>query len=426
MILLFFILLVLISGAVDWYLIAFFLKSTPLWRKFYIRFSIIYNILILVILAFHTSLMDSGVSHKITMSAMWFIYVFMLSFMPRLVFALVSVWGLFFRRDSARRWVRGLRSTFFILAAVLSSGLFLMMIWSATYGRTQLRVEYVDIVSARLPESFDGYRIAQFSDVHLGNLPLSSTLIDELVLRINAEDVDLVVNTGDLVNISSLELNDQWLEVFSRVHGRDGVYAVLGNHDYGWYMSDNKNMSASLSTQRLIEKQQAMGWTVLGNENRWIARGKDSIAVAGVGYPHTKSALQNYTNTDTATAYAGSDLRKAMIGVPDSVFSILLSHTPQLFDSIPSLAKVDLTMSGHVHAMQAKLKIGKWQISPAQLLFPMFSGLYLDRGRYLYINDGIGYVLYPMRIGTRPELTIYTLRSASGVKDGKGSKMRSK
>lgn len=401
MILILLILLVLISSIVDWYMIGSFTEPRSKVRKVSIYLAAIYNPLILAILLFHTSLLSGAVGHKITISAMWVLYVFMLSLLPRFSFMAVSVWGFLFRGRALM-----VRKVIFVVASVVAWALFVVMIWSGTYGRTLIRVENVEIASPQIPAAFDGYRIAQFSDLHLGNLPSSNSIVEGVVNTINGLNVDMVVNTGDLVNISSAELNDRWMDVLSKFRATDGVYSVLGNHDYGWYIYDTTYMNAATSTARLAEKQRGMGWRLLRNENVRVARGGDTIALAGVGFPQV---LYSGRSFDRITS-SGSNLGKAMSGVPDSMFSVLLSHSPQLFDSMPSVAKADLTLSGHVHAMQAKLKIGKWQVSPAQLLYPMFSGLYEDRGRYLYINDGIGYVLYPMRIGTRPEITVFTLR----------------
>lgn len=127
--------------------------------------------------------------------------------------------------------------------------------------------------------------------------------------------------------------------------------------------------------------------------------------IGGVTYPNNIS--HNGYNSKTG----GSDLKKALQGLKSDDFSILISHSPKLFDSVPDIATPNLVLAGHVHAMQAKIEIGGWKYSPASLLYPLYSGLYEDRGHYLYINDGIGYVLYPMRIGAKPEITLFTLRS---------------
>ena len=97
--------------------------------------------------------------------------------------------------------------------------------------------------------------------------------------------------------------------------------------------------------------------------------------------------------------------------VSDSTFNITISHTPQNWDEIRAAGKADLTLSGHVHAMQMKIHLGGKTWSPARWMYPRWSGLYTEDGKYLYINDGMGYVMYPMRIGAYPEITLITLRS---------------
>ncbi len=96
--------------------------------------------------------------------------------------------------------------------------------------------------------------------------------------------------------------------------------------------------------------------------------------------------------------------------VPDSLFDITIAHIPQLWTPILEKRSADLTLSGHVHAMQMKFPAGERGVSPARLLYPRWSGLYEEDGRALYINDGIGCVLYPMRLGARPEITLVTLK----------------
>ena len=83
---------------------------------------------------------------------------------------------------------------------------------------------------------------------------------------------------------------------------------------------------------------------------------------------------------------------------------------PQLWDNIRELHPADLTLAGHVHAMQIAIKVGQWRLSPSMLLYNRWSGLYQEQGQYLYINDGIGYGLFPMRIGARPEITLFELK----------------
>lgn len=390
-------LLIILSAAIDWYIVSQQLTDKKSIKLSYIAISATFTALILSVAILFKPLMNNGAAHGATLYAMWVITLFFMSFGARAVFLIITLPGLYFKKARRTLQVIGLTVALVIIG---------VMVYGTTFGVNDLRVETVTINSPHLPDSFDGYKIAQFSDTHLGNLPTNGAIIKEMVETINALNPDAVVFTGDLVNIHSDELDQHYSKILSSLRSRDGTYSVLGNHDYGMYIYDTTQTNSFESTENLIAKQQAMGWKLLQNETLWIHRGEDSIAISGVNFPHTS----HFGAVDSK--HLGSNLGKAMAGVPDSAFSILLSHSPQLFDSVPALARPKLTLSGHVHAMQFKINTCSKQYSPASLLYPMFSGLYKERGRYLYINDGIGYVLYPMRIGTKPEITIFELKSS--------------
>lgn len=390
-----FIVLIALSMAIDWYIIAKHLPRNKKVKLSYIAVSAVFTALILSVALLIKPLLNSGSAHNTALYAMWAITIFFMSFGARAVFLVITLPGLYFVRARG-----GLRIAGTIAGAMVVG----VMVYGTTLGVNDLRVERVTVTSPTLPESFDGYRVIQFSDTHLGNLPSNGTLIRKLAEKINALEPDMVVFTGDLVNIQSDELDTMYSRILSSIKSPDGTYSVLGNHDYGLYIYDTTETSPFQSTANLIARQEAMGWRVLQNEHLWIRRNGDSIALSGVNYPRTAYVAA------IDSRHPGCHLAKAMSGVPDSSFSILLSHSPQLFDSVPQVAKPKLTLSGHVHAMQMKAKMCGRQYSPASLLYPMFSGLYKERGRHLYINDGIGYVLYPMRIGAKPEITVLELR----------------
>lgn len=389
--------LIILSAAIDWYIVSLQLPNKRAVKLSYIVISAAFTALILSVAILFKSLINNGAEHGFTLYAMWVIVLFFMSFGGRALFLIITLPGLYFKKA---------RTALSAIGLVLALSLVGVMIYGSTFGVNSLRTETVTISSPNLPASFDGYRIVQFSDTHLGNLPSESAIITNMVEAINSLNPDAVVFTGDLVNIHSDELDHRYSQILSSLRSTDGTYSVLGNHDYGMYIYDTTETSPMKSTENLLAKQQAMGWKVLQNETIWIHRAKDSIAIAGVNFPHTS----HFGTVDSK--HLGSNLAKAMAGVPDSAFSILLSHSPQLFDSVPSVARPTVTLSGHVHAMQFKVNVCGKQYSPASLLYPMFSGLYKERGRYLYINDGIGYVLYPMRIGAKPEITIFELQTS--------------
>lgn len=335
-------------------------------------------------------------SDSMAVAATWLMLAFMMSFVTKGIFGTFSLIELFLSKK-ARSGYRPLT----IIGGILAITALSAMVYGSTIGRTRLRVEHIVLELEDLPLAFDGFRIAQFSDVHLGNMSPENPLVQNMVNKINELNPDIVVQSGDLVNIHSGELNPERMAQLSQI--KAPVYAVLGNHDLGYYIRGN-SITPQQNIKDIVAKEQVLGWTLLNNSNQRIYRDSDSIVIAGAGYPTDgRLGVRNL-------GLSSSNLEKTFQGVSDSEFSILIAHTPMLFDSIPKFARPRLTLSGHVHAMQAKISIGDWRWSPAKWLFPMWSGLYLDRGHYLYINDGIGYALYPMRIGTRPEITLYELK----------------
>lgn len=287
-----------------------------------------------------------------------------------------------------------------IAAALLAAA---ALIYGAAAGRCALRVEPVEICSERLPEAFDGYRIAFFSDLHLGALVDTEGEVGRLVERINALDPDLVLFGGDLVNIRCTELDGRAQRLLRRIEAP--VYSVLGNHDVGSYIRDTAALPAAESLRRLIEGERAMGWHLLQDSTCYLRRGTDSIALSGITFDPALRDLRHDSNLppcNTADTYRG---------VPPELFDITLVHLPQLWGQVLGAGRGDLTLAGHTHAMQLRLRLGTgrgW--SPACLLYREWAGRYERGGRTLYINEGVGYVGYPMRIGATPEITLITLK----------------
>lgn len=333
------------------------------------------------------------------MTIMWLVWVFMLLACPKILFALGSFldWLVSLvtrRRIPIFRW----------LGVALSVVVIVMMIHGATVGRTRFGVSEIEISSTRLPESFDGYRVVLFTDLHLGTMSRPAERMAEMTALINSLDADMVVNAGDIVNISYTDLIPEVAAELSRIESRDGVVSVYGNHDLGFYIKDSVSLPPARNLELLTEKLDGMGWRTLCDESYYLHRGVDSILVAGLNFP--PDGRLNGHNAHLS----GVDMEKAFAGTDPESYSIVVSHAPQMWGTVTEAGFGDLTLSGHVHAMQLKLKLfGRWW-SPAKYLYKEWSGLYENNKRYLYINDGMGCVGYPMRIGARPELTLIILR----------------
>lgn len=312
---------------------------------------------------------------------------------PEAEVALLMLPGFFFRRrPRVRRYIHG------FAYAVGAVGLAITL-YGFTLGYRQLVVKDFDYVSARLPQAFDGYRVVQFSDLHLGTFNGDTTVVRSIVDRINALDADLVVFTGDLVNTTGMELAP-YTRLLGQIRARDGVMAVMGNHDYSHYYRWTTAADSLQDVKRFKEGVKSMSWRLLLNENEVVRRGADSIAVLGV------------ENDGRPPFPALGDLDKAQEGLDDPCFRLLLSHDPShwLRRVVPE-TRIDLTLSGHTHGMQ--FQIGSF--SPAAWFYPQWGGAYRqDDGRTLYVSLGVGEALLPFRFGAWPEINQIVLRTADG------------
>lgn len=346
------------------------------------------DLLPLVVAAMFWLLHDN--STGLMAAAMWLFFGYLLLTLPRMVYYAVRI-------ASDRRAVR-------ILALLAAAAMACVLIRGAVAGRRTLVVRRVVLHSDRLPEAFDGLRIAQFSDLHIGTLVDPRREMAALVDSLNALQADLVIFTGDLVNIRYTELDSAAMRRLSGIRSHYGTFSVTGNHDTGNYIGDTLALPPATNLAILLRRQQAMGWRVLDNETVYLRRGGDSIALSGISYDPT---LVRQRHDRTLPDY---DIGSTYRDVPEQLFNVTAAHVPQLWDRILGEGYGDLTLSGHVHGMQCKLRLFGRSFSPAQLLYRRWSGAYEEQGRVLYVNDGIGCVGFPMRIGAKPEITVFELR----------------
>lgn len=328
---------------------------------------------------------------------MWLLYGYISVYLPKMLFVVMDLVASLPRlwRHHRLKWLTA-------AGAWLSAAFFVLMWWSALVTRNSIRVNEVTVEIPDLPAAFDGYRIVQFSDAHVGTYGTDTAFVSRAVDRINSLRGNLIVFTGDIVNQRSAELEPH-VAPLSRLHAPDGVVAILGNHDYGDYCDWPTPGAKRANMELLYDLNRRMGWTLLRDSTVYIGRGGDSLAVIGV------------ENIGDAPFPVYGSLTRAYKGeLSDSVAKILLTHNPAHWgDSIASdaSARVGLTLSGHTHAMQCKV-LG-W--SPAAYRYGRWGGLHTaDNGQQLYINIGLGTVGLPARIGSAfPEITIITLRSPS-------------
>lgn len=270
----------------------------------------------------------------------------------------------------------------------------LLALYGLFFGWKSLTVNRIELQFADLPEAFDGYKIVQLSDLHIGTYGGKTTFVEKVVQCANEENADLIAFTGDLINTTPMEIAP-FESTLSQLNAKDGVVSVLGNHDYCIYaMSRQQPLSIRKAVAPVIEAERRMGWDLLLNEHRILHRGTDSIALVGV------------ENTGKPPFPEIGDLKGAMTNIPEGVFTILLSHDPSHWrmEVIPK-TDIPLTLSGHTHAMQ--FKVGRW--SPSKWLYPEWGGLYEEGLQRLFVSEGIGGTI-PFRLGTKPEIVVITLR----------------
>ncbi len=325
---------------------------------------------------------------------MWVLFGYMTFIMPKLVFVVVDAVALLPVLWHGRRW-RWLSLTGGVIAIVA----FLAMWWGALVNRFRVDVREVDFEFPHLPAAFDGFKIVQISDLHVGTYGDDDRFVRKLVGVINGLHPDAVMFTGDIVNRHSSELIP-FVDALSGIEAPYGVFSILGNHDYGDYADWPSEADKAADVAALCAMQESMGWKLLLNQTEFIHSGRDSIAVIGV------------ENIGDHPFRIYGSLPKAYPGVGDSVSKILLSHNPAHWtDSISDHDDVNiaLTLSGHTHAMQIEVA----GLSPAAMRYATWGGMYGDEaGRHaLYVNIGAGTVGMPMRLGATPEITLITLKA---------------
>lgn len=259
-------------------------------------------------------------------------------------------------------------------------------------GWKRLELKHITFTSPDLPPYFDGYRLVQITDFHLGSFPPGNDFVQKVVDAANNEEPDMILFTGDLVNNQASEV-EPYLKTLGQLHAQDGIYSIWGNHDYCEYGNNHSIGALKRNRRMLYGYQESLGWHQLMNEHHVVSHGMASIAVIGVENP----GQPPFTNR--------SNLKKAMKGVDPDMFKILLSHDPHHWRREVVGKKIQLTLAGHTHAGQ--LKIGKW--TPARMAFKEWGGAYRIGEQMLYVSSGIG-GSFPFRLGAWPELTVVTLK----------------
>lgn len=387
------VLIVVACMASDVYIYLAVLKRCP--RKLWSRLQLLGSVAMYLLLIVALCLPRRDGSEEALLGVMWMLFTFLSVYMAKFLFVIIDVLAsvpLLFRQHRLRWLTR--------TGGVLSVVVFALMWWGALINRFRTQVREVEVTVQGLPEQFDGYRLVQFSDFHVGTYGSDTAYVSKVVNRLNDLNGDVLLFTGDIVNRRTDELLP-FIRPLSRLKAAHGVYSILGNHDYGDYSDWESDAHKHRNMILMDSLQKSMGWRLLRNEHVILRQGTDSIALIGV----------ENVGDPPFTVYGS--LNDSYPSLGDSVTKVLLTHNPAHWTS--DIADNDsiniaLSLSGHTHAMQIEL----FGLSPAVWRYPTWGGLYADTDsrHKLYVNIGIGTVGLPMRVGATPEITVITLRPA--------------
>ncbi|PRY12401.1 hypothetical protein CLV24_108145 [Pontibacter ummariensis] len=406
-----------ISLFMNWYVFQGIKRLTADWRSKQARLAVhlVYWLFFIGLIAgFAYSIYIRFTLDQATPFIQWFINAFLTFFVTQLVFILVL-----FAEDIYRAIVALIRFSgksrkkpkqeplvperrkFVSQAALLLASIpFASFLYGVTRGKYDYTVHRHTLYFDDLPEAFDGFTITQISDVHAGSFDDPEAVRRGIEL-IKAQQSDLFVFTGDLVNDHAEEIVP-YMEVFSQIKAPYGQYSILGNHDYGLYADWATEAEQEENLEMLKQHQAEMGWRLLLDENVIIEKGGQKLALVGV------------ENWGEGFIKEG-DLGKALQGVEEDAFKVLLSHDPSHWESVVKEypAPVHLTLSGHTHGMQFGIETPLVRWSPAKYRYENWAGLAEAKERLLYVNRGFGFLGFSGRVGIWPEITVLELRKRS-------------
>lgn len=365
---------------------------------------------LIVLGLFLGQLLSIGDSRNTSPGGLYFFGLFLAFFVPKLLTGTLLlaedmvriIWGIARQFAAQPETFLPGRRRFVSNVAIITAALpFGALLYGMFRGKYQFQVLTYTLTFDDLPEAFDGYTIAHISDIHCGSFDDDEKVAYGVSL-VNEQNADLILFTGDLVNNRANEL-DRWQEVLGSLSAPDGIYSVLGNHDYGDYVSWASAEEKQANLNDLKERQAKMGWQLLLNEHISIKRDGQEFSLIGV------------ENWGVGGFKKSGDVQAATQGIDPESFKILMSHDPSHWEHQikDHPMKVHLTLSGHTHGMQFGVDIPgliKW--SPVQYRYPFWAGIYKRNNKFLNVNRGFGFIGYPGRVGIKPEVSVIQLKKA--------------
>lgn len=371
------------------------------------------SLLVLIFIIYSFSQVDRSVGQ--TRQFMFTTGLMLVVYVPKIVLTLImfgediirvgaSILNYFVYNTPRKEMMPDRRKFVSQIALGLAAIPFLSIIYGIFEGKYNFKVIKQTIFFPDLPDAFDGFKITQISDVHSGSFD-NPEKINYAIDLINAQEADLILFTGDIVNTHAKEMHP-WLETFNRIKDyKYGKFAVLGNHDYGEYVTWPSEKEKDENFKAIKDLYGQIGFKLMLNEHTYIQKGNDKIALIGV------------ENWGVNFKKAG-DLNKASENVHQDDFKVLMSHDPSHWDAeIKDHPKnFHLTFAGHTHGMQFGIEIpGYFKWSLAQYIYKQWAGLYENVGKYVYVNRGFGFHAYPGRVGIMPEITVIELKKGRNV-----------
>lgn len=370
------------------------------------------SLIIIIYIAYQFTQFDRSVGQ--TKQTMFTLGLLLITFLPKIIITVVmfgeDVIRVFdgfmkeFLGNSNESFLPDRRKFVSQAALGLAAIPFLSLLYGMTKGKYNFKVIKQTIFFPDLPDNFDGMTITQISDIHSGSFD-DHEEINHAIDMINAQKSDIILFTGDIVNTHATEMHP-WIDAFKRIETPAmGKYSVLGNHDYGEYVTWPSEKDKRDNFNAIKDLHRQIDFKLLLNENIKLERDGQQITLVGV------------ENWGEGFKQAG-DLSKASVGVKPEDFKILMSHDPSHweYEVKNNVNNYQLTLSGHTHGLQFGIEIPgiiKW--SPVQYRYKQWAGLYENLGRYIYVNRGFGFHAYPGRVGIWPEITVIELKKGERV-----------
>lgn len=308
---------------------------------------------------------------------------------------ILGIWNLISAHDHPFWMDRSV--TYSTIAIILAFVFFLFLLYGISIGKYNYQVKKINLSFPELPSEFNGFRIIQISDIHSGSLG-NTKQVEKGIKIINDLNPDLILFTGDLVNNVASEI-EKWISTFKKLQAKNGKFSILGNHDYGDYVSWPNPESKRKNLEKLIQYHKEIGFHLLLNESVKISKNHSHFNLTGI------------ENWGSPPFPQYGDLKKALNGVDPDGFTILMSHDPSHWKAevLNFPFPVQLTLSGHTHGMQFGIEIGKFKWSPVKYRYPEWAGLYTSGKKHLYVNRGFGFIGFLGRVGIFPEITLLEL-----------------